>query len=250
MAAKKTTKQLSRFIANILGNCPHEFGLIPDSDGFVKLKDLLKVIVEEPGWRHVRRGDIDELLLVEPSLPFEIQDSRIRAFSRSYAMTCEPDRNPPKLLYTWVRRKAHPVIMEKGIRSAGMEKVVLTSDLELAERIGKRIDNEPVILTVQVTRSMEQGVTFFKTGDSLYLSDSIPPGCFTGPPLPKVKPEAQKEKPAEEPEEKIVGAFLLERLPDKVRKVRESKKDFQGKKKDIFWKKERKHRQKSRWSEF
>jgi putative RNA 2'-phosphotransferase len=250
MTKRKRPQQLSRFLANILGKCPYEFGLIPDTDGFVKIKELLKAVTEEPGWRHVRRGDIDELFLIESSVPLEIQGNHIRATNRSYSSVAEQDTDPPKILYAWVRSKAHSVTLEKGIRPTSLSKVVLSSDRQMAEKIAKRIDNKPVILTVQVAQSIKQGVSFSKTGDSLYLSDHIPAGCFSAPSLPKTKIAAKQEKEAEVPEKKYPGSFVMDHFSDNVKKDKPSRKDLHGKKKNIYWKKERKHRQKFKWKDF
>ena len=42
MARQKSPKQLSKFISYMLGRKPAEFGLVPDQDGFVKIKEFIK----------------------------------------------------------------------------------------------------------------------------------------------------------------------------------------------------------------
>ena len=44
MAKPHPLKPLAKFLAYILGNRPDEFGLVPDPDGYVKIKALLKVL--------------------------------------------------------------------------------------------------------------------------------------------------------------------------------------------------------------
>jgi len=46
----------------MLGHRPDEFGLVPDSEGFIPYKELLQAIHEEEGWRYVRRSHINEVL--------------------------------------------------------------------------------------------------------------------------------------------------------------------------------------------
>ncbi len=48
-----------------------------------------------------------------------------------------------------------------------------------------------MLLTIQAGKALEAGVQFLSFGESLYLANSIPPDCFTGPPLPKA-PEKEK----------------------------------------------------------
>ena len=77
MGRKQSTKQLAKFIGYMLGRQPDEFGLVLEHDGYVKIKELLKTLSEEEGWRYVRRSDLNEILLTLPDPPFEIHDDTI-----------------------------------------------------------------------------------------------------------------------------------------------------------------------------
>ena len=97
----------------------------------------------------------------------------------------------------------------------GFSHVILSSKPEMAERIGKRKDRMPVLLTVQTRKSLEKGTLFYEAGDTLFLAESIRTGCFTGPPLPKQKEVAiKKETLAEKREQKFPGSFIMD-LKDK-----------------------------------
>ena len=186
MGLKKPPQQLAKILVYILGRHPDEFGLVPDLDGYVKIKELLKAFSEEDGWGYVRRSHLDEVLLSLPATPIEISDNRIRAKTREHLPPLEAAGDLPKLLYTCVRRKAHPVVAANGIKKSEGS-VVLSSNLKMAERLGRRIDPAAVTLTVQVKKALEENVTFFKSGETLYTAAFIPADCFTGPPLPKEK---------------------------------------------------------------
>jgi len=191
MKPKAHVRKLAKFLAYLLGRRPDEFGLIPDADGYIKIKELLKAIHEEDGWHHIRQANIQEVLYSLPSPPFEIKETLIRAKQRDQIYLPRPCSHPPKLLYTCIRTKAHLVADEKGIIPAKHPKVLLSSDSDMALRMGRRIDASPVLLTVQVERAMQNGVSFDQAGETLYLADAIPPNCFTGPPLPE--PETDKK---------------------------------------------------------
>ena len=225
-----------------LGRRPDEFGLVPDSDGWVKIKDLIKALNEEDGWRHVRRAHINEMLLSHPATGIEIEDNRIRAKSQAYIYPVRPAEQPPKLLYTCIRRRAYPAVQEKGIYVSGEEKIVLASDADLARRIGKRRDPKPVLLTVKVEQTIENNVVYQQVGEQLFLADFIPAGTFSGPTLPKEKAESAKKAPDEaRPFRPDAGTFMLD--PARVApddRLRESQK----KRKDQDWKKERRQQRK------
>ena len=102
MGNQKSYKQLSKFLSYILGRRPDEFGLVPDDNGFVKIKELIKAVNEEDGWRHVRRGLVDELTVVLPDSPIEIAGGLIRAKSVKHLYKIKPAQDMPKLLFTCV----------------------------------------------------------------------------------------------------------------------------------------------------
>lgn len=240
MAQQRSSKQLAKLISYILGHKPDEFGLVLDQDGFVKVKELLKAITEEKDWKYVRRSHIDEIFITMPNPPLEVKDNFIRAKKRDALPKPTPAQNLPKLLYTWVRRKAYPVVLDKGIYPTSYSHVILSSNREIAERIGKRIDQLPVLLTIRVKKSVDDGVVFYRAGDSIYLAEFIPAGCYTGPPLQKQKPELKKQDPTQEPStRKLVGSFLMNLTYEKANH-KQSRRGKKRKRKGIEWKKDRK----------
>ncbi|MBW2409515.1 MAG: RNA 2'-phosphotransferase, partial [Deltaproteobacteria bacterium] len=215
MTKQRSAKQLAKFLDYILSRRPDEFGLVADTSGFFKIKDLIKALNEEAGYRYVRRSHLDEILITLPDPSFEIADKLIRSKVRDRLPQRSVALDTPKLLYTCVRQKAYPHVSNKGIRPTGFSHIVLSSDIDMAERIGKRFDREPVVLHVNVQQSEIQGVVFMQTGDALFLADYIPEGCFSGPALSKVLP---KEKPVPKqtketkasPEPSTAGTFFIE----------------------------------------
>ncbi len=192
---KSPAERLAKMLAYVLGRRPDEFGLVTDSEGFVKIKDLLKALGEEEGFRHVRRGSLDEILVTVPEAPIEIQEGRVRAKDRAHLVPHESPETFPKLLYTYARRRAYPVVLENGISPGNHPMVLLSSNQDMAERIGRRSDGAPVMLTVSVTQAREAGVRFLSAGGCLYLSQAIPPSCFSGPPLRGVQDEPTSREP-------------------------------------------------------
>jgi putative RNA 2'-phosphotransferase len=89
--------------------------------------------------------------------------------------------------------------------------VILSRDESMALRMGKRRDPQPAILTVNVQQSVNSGVTFQQAGDLLFTADKVPEGCFTGPPLPKEKPEKQKARePADTGNRRLAGSYMMD----------------------------------------
>ncbi len=216
-------------MAYILGHRPYEFGLVPDSHGFITFKELLWAFHEEPGWTHVREGSIKEVLLSEDRHMFETTDKTIRAVDRRWNLYLEnPEKSVPKLLFHGIRIKAHPEALEKGLPFRQDFYIVLSSSREMAERLGKRRDRKPVILEISAARALEQGINFYRFGD-LFLVKEVSPEYITGPPVPKdfIKTVEEKTKQKKEkPLEPQPGTFILkvERDPDLLRSAKGKKK--------------------------
>jgi len=211
MGSDKSQKQLAKFLAYMLGRKPDEFGLVPDADGFVKLKEFMLAIREEEGWRHVRQPILNGLMATMPDSPVEITENRIRATNRDKLPKIRHATDLPKLLYTAVTQKSHPVVLEKGILPTRHDYVILAAEKSMAFRIGKRRDLSPILLTVNVFHTEQKGIFFKQAGEKLYLAGMIPVNCFTAPPLPKEKPETKKQtKPQTKERSKIPGSYLID----------------------------------------
>jgi len=236
------TRKLARFLEYVLGRRPDEFGLLPDPEGFVKIKTLLQALQGDPEWGYLRQGHLTALVLTERPAPIEILDDRVRACRREHLPIISNAAELPKLLYTAIRRRAYPVVHANGIRPAGAPHILLSPDADLAERIGRRSDNAPLILTVQVAASQSAGTRFQQFGDKLYLADNIPAGKFTGPPLPKEKPSPAKA-PAEPEAPWAPGSFFPD-MADLERKG--ARKAGRTQRNETAWKKERRQARKEK----
>jgi putative RNA 2'-phosphotransferase len=137
---------LSKLMTYILGHRPDEFGLVLDHDGFVSLKELQQAISEEEGWSYVRTSHITEVAYSIDREHFEIMDDRIRyaLYTVRYEATL-----PPPILYHGTRRRAYPHIRERGIDPGGKQYVSLSTEPQLAMRIGRRRDPDPILVEIR-----------------------------------------------------------------------------------------------------
>ena len=244
------SNDLSRMLVYMLGHRPFEFGIVPDEEGFVKFKDLLQALHEEPGWGYVGQGSINEVLMGEDRSLFEAETGRIRTIDRQWTLdNKDPVELPSKILFLGIRRKAHPVVMEKGLRIIKDSYYILSSERNMAERIGRRRDPQPVILEITAEAAQREGHIFGRFG-ALFLAREIPVRFIAGPPVPKSVVKAREKKEAKKKEQETVpqfqpGTFLLgiEKAPAQYKKDKGRKK--RGWKEEA--KKERKRMMKIPW---
>lgn len=237
MTQPKELQKLAKFLSYALGRRPDEFGLIPDSEGYVKIKELLKAAHEEPSLRYLRWFHLSELVLVLPNPPIEIRNRSIRCVDRQNVPQPLPAFALPKLLYTCIRRKAYPAVLERGLSPGKGPWIILSTDRDLALRCGRRLDADPILLTVNTLLAGQAKVEFLRFGEALYLASGLPTGSFSGPPLPKERPKPSPSKETAKPANILTpGSFFID-LADQVPGPHAGK--SKSGKKQIGWKEAR-----------
>jgi putative RNA 2'-phosphotransferase len=207
------TEGLAKVLYYVLAVRPDEFCLVPDGEGFVPIKDLLQALHEEAETAYVRESHIREVLLGENGDQFELRGSFLRAVQRRWELASAAAEELPKILYTPIRRRAHPVVAEKGLIPSAGRPIIFSNSREKALRIGKRRDKDPVILEITTRGWMER--VLFPFGDLFLCREEIQPRFVVGPPLPKERLDEGKDRqdrrkkdaPAREPEP---GSFFLD----------------------------------------
>lgn len=241
MPTDQHIKKFSKFLEYVLARRPDEFGLIPDADGFVKIKTLLQALHEDTEWRHIREAHLKSLNAMEQPGPVEVRGDTIRAHRREQLPSATSPLQWPKLLYTTVRQRAYPIVHQKGLRPGALPFLILSSDIAMAQRIGRRTDNTPVLLTIQVAKSQASGTHFQQYGETLFLADVIFPDCLSGPPLPKEKPGTEPPRTPAQP--KTPGSFFPDLSSSKKPGATPHQKP---QRREIDWKKDRRRARKEK----
>jgi len=206
-----------------LAHKPDEFGLVPDKDGFVSVKELLQALHEEPEWGYVRKSHLQEAIIHSPTGLFDLEEKRIRTTNRHWKYEhLSPTPPPQKVLYTPIRSRAHRHVFENGLKPSGKEWVVLSTERDIAVRIGKRKDPQPVILDIMASAAYRNGTPLYRFG-SLFLAKEISSEYISGPLPPKEDTRKYSETPRARQKEPLhleAGTFFLDvhRDPDPMRR--------------------------------
>jgi putative RNA 2'-phosphotransferase len=235
---RKDLQRFAKFLSYVLGFRPDEFGLVPDPEGFVTFKELLQALREEPDWRFLGQGHLLEVMHGPDREQFEWVADRIRARAPTASLSPEPVGSPPPRLFHAIRRRAHPVAMRHGLRPAKGLWVVLAVTREMATRLGKRRDPDPVVLEVKAGEAARSGVRFYETQGVLFLAESVPPDVLLGPPVVEEVPERTPRKTEPEKPAELPGSFFVDAQRDLARG-----KGPRPREKDPAWRRERKRRE-------
>lgn len=113
----------------------------------------------------------------------ELKNGKIRAlYGHSIAgKLLKQAARPPAVLYHGTGRDATKLIQEKGLQPMGRQYVHLSVDHGVALQVGKRKDQQPVILTIRAGEAYEKSVTFYRGNDHVWLADEVPPQFIDTP---------------------------------------------------------------------
>lgn len=169
--------KLSQQMSYILRHAPYKFGLEPDSEGWVPLEELLAAINSSSDFSSATLADLSKAMESSDKKRHEIKEERIRAVyghSLEQKIAFTPSE-PPEILYHGTARRFLSSIAEMGLQPKGRQYVHLSSDRETALLVGRRRDEQPLIIAVKAAEACLAGFNFYSAGDNIWLADEVPP---------------------------------------------------------------------------
>lgn len=168
--------RISKLMSLILRHTPEQFGVILDAEGYAPVDDVVRAVRES-----MPDANVDDLrgvvARIEPDKArFSIEGSDIRAnYGHSLRDRIEQPRVvPPEVLLHGTSESAVFDIRRDGIRPMRRQYVHLTTNRDLAGRVGGR-HGKATVLEVDALRASEAGVVFYRANESFWLADFIPP---------------------------------------------------------------------------
>ncbi|RUM87557.1 MAG: hypothetical protein DSZ24_05920 [Thermodesulfatator sp.] len=229
------TQALLKVISYVLGWRPDEFGLLPDQEGFVKLKDLHQALAETEGFRGLRRKELENILFLgQERLEYLPEAGRVRARERHYPPPTYVE-DPPSKLWLPVKPRAWIRVTEEGWRSP--QPALLSPERDLAQRLARR--RGALLIEVDTSLAQREGAVFLRFVEKLYLSPWLPPSALRGPRVDEKFRARYGPKPKVEEVEPLRPLSPESELP--WRKI------THGKKKRLSWKEGRKKKKVKDW---
>lgn len=168
--------KLSKEISYALRHAPWEYELELDSEGFVHVEQLINAINESSNYdRPITISDLEFIIEISDKKRHAIQGDKIRAlYGHSIPMHISKDvAIPPDVLYHGTTHKALDSILSTGLKPMGRQYVHLSVDTDTAMQVGKRRDNDPVILVIDAQKAYADGISFYKGNDKVILADYV-----------------------------------------------------------------------------
>jgi putative RNA 2'-phosphotransferase len=209
MSDRKLSRQvdsLERLLVYVLGVAPWEFGLLPDDDGWLPLKEVIAAIRGEDGFRGVTEGRIMEIRRKPgDGSPIETGDGviRLKPGRAEPADRGEEPAKRPKLLHLAIKPTSWPHVSRNGLAARageGQTDLRLFEDKEMAFKTTSRIHPDPVLVTVGLKTAEAGGIRLAWRAPGLWSAPELKAEWLSGPPLPpKTEETAKAAKPAETP---------------------------------------------------
>ena len=176
--------KLSRLITRALRHRPASLKLELDQSGWVPVPRLLAAVGQHnPAFKGVDEAQLEHMIAMFNKQRLEIADGKIRAiYGHSVAekIVREPVA-PPTTLFHGTSREAAAQILSQGLKPMGRQSVHLSADAQTARGVGRRKDQQPVMLSVRAHDAHLAGVLFYRGRENIWLADTIPPEFVEAP---------------------------------------------------------------------
>ena len=167
-------KRISKHMSQLLRHTPEAAGLSLDPEGYVHVSDLVFALR-----RQVPEATAETILTViskvEPQKQrFTIVDNYIRAnYGHSFLdkiIHCTDQ--PPDTLFHGTSTSAVTSILANGLHPMKRQYVHLTSDQQLAIKVGSR-HGMPCLIRVDALSAYRDGQIFYKANQTFWLVESL-----------------------------------------------------------------------------
>jgi len=182
-AAKKPvmkSEKLSKFLSFVLRHKPQEIGLDLDVNGWADIASL--IALSRNANMEFDEATLFEVVSTSDKKRFAISDDgkRIRA-NQGHSIPVELDlteQSPPDILYHGTANRFLDSIRSVGLSKMNRHHVHLTENTQSAISVGSRY-GKAVLLTIDAKAMYQQGCTFYKSANDVWLVDAVPPNFIS-----------------------------------------------------------------------
>lgn len=181
MSNKINNTRLSKEVSYALRHAPWEYELELDENGWVPIDQLLQAFHQSNEWQNIEFDDLKAMIEKSEKKRHEIKENSIRAlYGHSTPMKIVKEEIiPPKFLYHGTAHKFLFNIEKNGLSRMSRQYIHLSKDIETANLVGKRKDENPIILVINTEDARKYGTKFYFGNEKVCLADSIPSKFIT-----------------------------------------------------------------------
>ncbi len=169
----------SKFLSLILRHKPEAVGISLDEHGWANVAELINGIQKT---RPFDMEMLEDIVRTDEKGRYSFNEDKtlIRA-NQGHSIPVDVELavvTPPEILYHGTGEKYVASIKEQGLLPRTRLYVHLSGDVETARKVGSR-HGYPVIFTVSSRRMTDDGYTFFRSENGVWLTKEVPPKYLT-----------------------------------------------------------------------
>ena len=166
----------SKFISLILRHKPETIGITLDEHGWADVQELIDGI-NHAGGHSLDREILEEIVRSDEKQRYSFNEdhSLIRANQgHSIAVDVElEEKTPPDILWHGTGEKYVESIDATGLIPKSRLYVHLSSDIEMARKVGSR-HGRPVVYEIDCRKMAEDGYRFYESANHVWLTREVP----------------------------------------------------------------------------
>ena len=164
--------RIGKFMSYLLRHDP--MGLKISRDGFVAIPELLELMQKRYSW--LTRDYLERVVRQDRKGRFEINLDRIRArYGHSLDVSPRFPLARVETLYHGTSEESAQKILKEGLTPICRKRVHLSTTIKDAIAVGRRRTENPVILKIDTSKAIKQGIRIEKATPKVYVSDYVPP---------------------------------------------------------------------------
>ena len=174
-------KETSKFISLILRHKPETIGISLDEHGWADVQEMIQGI-NAAGNHHLDSELLEEIVRTDEKQRYSFNEDHtlIRA-NQGHSIPVDVElekKTPPALLYHGTGEKYTASIDEQGLIPKSRLYVHLSSEPEIARKVGSR-HGKPVIYAVDCATMAEDGFSFYLSVNNVWLTKEVPARYLT-----------------------------------------------------------------------
>lgn len=169
--------KFSKFLSLVLRHKPEKANLTLDKNGYANVEKLIKEMNKLD--MDITREDLDRIVEEDDKQRYSYDlfntERTIRA-NHGHSIPVDLELKPVCPLsdvYHGTAKRFLDKILKEGLNKQNRQYVHLTTDIEMAKKVGKRY-GEPVILKIDDYNMMKDGYDFYCSESDVYLTDNVP----------------------------------------------------------------------------
>ena len=165
-------KATSKFLSLILRHKPQTIGLELDEHGWADVSELCRRV------RGLDFATLEQIVAHDDKRRYSFSaDKKLIRANQGHSIAVEvelEELEPPEVLYHGTAERFATSIMAQGLLKKSRLYVHLSSDVETAEKVGRR-HGRPKIFLVASGKMFADGYKFFRSVNGVWLTEHVPP---------------------------------------------------------------------------